>query len=376
MNTTGLPKITSWLPVVMFLFIAFIGLVAAEGAAETESKVASARRAFQNAWYQENALRKLPEAIALYKEVAEAAESKDRKLSAKAYVRMGICYERLGKKKLAVESFRKAIRLSPVVRGDYMEVVGQLERSDSPMVFLGELPETIQKAIGDHYYYYYEDSARLQKESLAKAIETYRRAVEVCRFLGHKERAAYTASFIGDLHRHLGRFDDALQTYQKVQREFPKETAVLAWNHIRLGETYRLLGKPSEAIKSYGALQLERYKKQVQPRLWAKLWLGDCYRAMNEPGKADDVWNELLSTETEPPLPAKLAAMLLGKSQTLNIEEPEDPFSNDVAYFLAVRAQKEGNGEAARELFQECISLSQGHDWPRPLAETALESLP
>jgi Tol biopolymer transport system component len=64
---------------------------------------------FQKALAKERAEGNLEEAIALYQKVIE--ESKDESLSAKAQLRIGICYEKLGqeKSKLAQEAFRKVV---------------------------------------------------------------------------------------------------------------------------------------------------------------------------------------------------------------------------------------------------------------------------
>jgi len=64
---------------------------------------------FQKALAKERAEGNLEEAIALYQKVIE--ESKDKALSAKAQLRIGICYEKLGeeKSKLAQEAFQKVV---------------------------------------------------------------------------------------------------------------------------------------------------------------------------------------------------------------------------------------------------------------------------
>ncbi|MGD9347953.1 MAG: tetratricopeptide repeat protein [Candidatus Aminicenantes bacterium] len=64
---------------------------------------------FQKALAKERGEGNLEEAIALYQKVIE--ESKDESLAAKAQLRIGICYEKLGKEKseLAQEAFRKVV---------------------------------------------------------------------------------------------------------------------------------------------------------------------------------------------------------------------------------------------------------------------------
>ena len=64
---------------------------------------------FQKALAKERGEGNLEEAIALYKKVV--AETKDESLAAKAQLRIGICYEKLGQKKakLAQEAFQKVI---------------------------------------------------------------------------------------------------------------------------------------------------------------------------------------------------------------------------------------------------------------------------
>jgi len=68
---------------------------------------------FQKALAKERAEGNLEEAIALYQKVIE--ETKDESLAAKAQLRIGICYEKLGqeKAKLAQEAFRKVVENYP-----------------------------------------------------------------------------------------------------------------------------------------------------------------------------------------------------------------------------------------------------------------------
>jgi tetratricopeptide (TPR) repeat protein len=303
--------------------------------------------------------------------VIEAADRKgDRSLSAKAYMRIGLCLEHLQKKPEAIQAYQKALQLNEIKGKDYDDVIAKLERR---AVVLDELPDEIQKSICDHFY---RKAEQVQNESPDKAIETYRRAVEVSRFLNQSERAGFAMSFMGDLYRRQERFEDALGTYAEVEKEFPNEAAVLAWNCMRIAETYRLLGRPAEAVKAYAALESEKFQKQVQPKLWARLWMGDAYRAMGDMERAKQVWADLAGTEENAPIPATLAAMLLEKGQAPSSQEPEDPFANDVAYFVAIRHSMAEDLESSVQWFRKCIELSYGYDWPRQLAEKELLKFP
>lgn len=309
-------------------------------------------------------------AIQLYQKVIETAEAEgDNNLSARAYVQIALCYERLQKKQEAIQAYQKALLLSPMERRDPDEVIRNLKRADEQLIFLGEIPEANLKDLCDHYY---REAEKVQNENPAKAIELYRHAIRISKFLDQMERAAYAGSFIGDLYRRMERYEDALNTYREVQREFSQEIAVLAWSHIRMGETRRLMGDLAEAAAAYQALEQPLFEKQVQQRFWANLWLADTLRSQDRTEEARKIWQELRSDQPEAPLPARLASFMLGE-QTLEIpEEPEDPFSNDVAYFVAVRQEMIQDREAAHEAYQKCIRLSQGFDWPRQMAAKAL----
>jgi len=337
--------------------------------ADGDAAVSPLRR-FQEAWYLENGLRNLPEAIKVYEEVAASAERKgDRALGAKVYMRIGFCYERLQKTKEANQAYGDALRLRGVDDQDFNTIIAKLEREAGKLIDIEELPEEIQRSICDHFY---TEAENIQGESPAKAIEVYRRAVEVSRFLDQTERAGFAMSFIGDLYRRQKHFEDALKTYEEVEKQFPDEAAVLAWNYIRIAEVYRLLGRPAEAVEAYTALEDEKFEKQMQPRLWAQLWRGDAHRAMGDLGQARKVWAGLRSKEADAPIPARLAAMLLDKGDVPAAQEPEDPFANDVAYFVAVRYVLSGDRDAARQWLTKCVESSHGYDWPRQLAENAL----
>lgn len=330
---------------------------------------ASPLKRFQEAWYLENGLRNLPEAIKAYEEVAVSAERKgDRALGAKVYMRIGFCYERLQKTKEANQAYGDALRLRDVDDQDFGKVLARLEREAHKRFDIEELPEEIQRSICDHFY---TEAENIQGESPEKAIAVYRRAVEVSRLLKQTERAGFAMSFIGDLYRRQERFEDALKTYEEVRKQFPAEAAVLAWNYIRIAEVYRLLGRPAKAVEAYTALDGEKFEKQMQPRLWARLWQGDAHRAMGDLEQARKVWAGLRSDEAEAPIPARLAAMLLDEGEVPAAQEPEDPFANDVAYFVAIRYTLSGDRATAEQWFKKCVELSHGYDWPRQLAENA-----
>ncbi len=329
-------------------------------------------KTFNQAWYAENAQRNLNSAIKLYNQVAESAgQAGDEELESRAFLRIGLCYERLQKKDDALRAYQKALRLKKEDLKSFDAALAKLGSPAGQLInldeFLSQLPEEIQKNICDHFY---TRAETIQNDAPEQAIQIYRRAVQVSKFLKQHERAGFALSFIGDLFRRQGRFRDALKTYKEVETQFDKETAVLAWNYIRIAETFRLLNQPEDARKAYAALQDERFARQVQPRLWSQLWLGDTYRVMKDLENAKKTWSEMIEEET---LPERIAKMLATGEPAIFSQEPEDPFANDVAYFIAVRESMAGNGDAAAEAHKQCIELSQGFDWPRQLAEQELK---
>jgi len=330
------------------------------------------QKTFNEGWYAENALRNLDAAIKLYNEVAESAgQVGDEDLESRAFLRIGLCYERLQKKDDALRAYQKALRLKKEDLKSFDAALAKLGSPAGKLInldeFLSQLPEEIQKNICDHFY---TRAETIQNDVPEQAIQIYRRAVHVSKFLKQHERAGFALSFIGDLFRRQGRFRDALKTYKDVETQFDKETAVLAWNYIRIAETFRLLNQPEDARKAYAALQDERFARQAQPRLWSQLWLGDTYRVMSDPVNAKKTWSKMIQEET---LPERIAKMLATGEPTIFSQEPEDPFANDVAYFIAVREAMAGNSEAAADSYKQCVGLSHGFDWPRQLAELELK---
>jgi Tol biopolymer transport system component len=87
----------------------FVGVLLLVGFTYSTLALQNGYDLFQKALAKERAEGNLEEAIALYQKVI--AESKDESLSAKAQLRIGICYEKLGqeKSKLAQEAFRKVV---------------------------------------------------------------------------------------------------------------------------------------------------------------------------------------------------------------------------------------------------------------------------
>ena len=348
-----------------------VGLPAAIG--DGGKPAPSATSLFHHAWYTENGQRDLAEAVETYREVIEMAERKgDRSLAARSYVRIGVCLGRLQKKSEAIQAYQKALSLRNVDDRDYDEVIATLERPAANLLDLNELPDVIQKRICEHFY---KRAEKLQAEDPSKAIDAFRRAVDVNRAVGETEQAGHVMSSIGDLFRRKGAFGEALQTYREVLEEFPEEYSVLAWNHIRIAETYRLIDQPGAAIAAYSMIEDQKFIRQVQQRLWAKLWTGDAYRAKDEIEAARRAWRAMLTSAQNPPLPEQLAAMLLDKGEIPATQEPESLFANDLAYFVAVRYEMKNDLDSARQWIEKCIQLSQGHDWPRQLAEKTLARL-
>ena len=342
---------------------------------------------YQEAWYQENGLHDLEQAAATYRSVAEA-ESIEPTLAAKALLRLGACCRELGKLEAASQAELEARRRFPdevkkfasyrleVLHKQLDEAfnVGDAATASQAIErFLQDLDVAAVHSICESCY---GEAFEKRKTDPLGSIPALRKAIAISTYLRQLERSAFAQKDIGDIHVSLGRYDDAIAAYRKVQENFPVVKSVCAWAQMSIAEIHRLRGRLAEAVEAYRGVGRD-YPGQLTQVVWAYLWMGDAFRVAGKMADAQAAWRWVLEEFNEPAYADQIAiaARLLGqarKPERVNL--PKDEFANDVAYFLAVEQELAGKADRARRFYELCVRRSKGNDWPRALAMRAIEA--
>lgn len=358
---------------------------AASGAARPAARPLAAR--YQEAWYLENGLQEVAAAAELYRAVAtaEGVDKSDRALAARAWLRLAACQRALGQddeasraELTARQRFPEAIKQFPTHRVEvlYQQLdeafnVGDAATAGPAIVrFLEGLDVATVNSICDAFYDM--ASERRTREPLER-IAALRKAIAISTYLRQLERSAFAQKEVGDQFARLGRSDEAIAAYRKVQEDFPTCRNVAAWAQMSLAELHRLAGRLAEAVEAYRAVT-RGYPNELTQVLWANLWMGDAFRAAGKLADARATWRRVLEEFNEPDYADQiaLAARLLGRAALKPIRLSRDEFANDMAYFLAVHHELAGETDKAKKYYRRCLALTKGNDWPRALATRAL----
>ena len=345
-------------------------------------------RRYQEAWYLENGLHELSRAASAYRRLAET-EGVEPSLAARALLRSGACYRALGEvdeaSKVEVEARRRFPDQTSKLASYRIEVLHkQLDEafnvaedataSQAIEQFLQSLDLAAVHRICD---WCYRQASEKRSEDPLGSIAALRKAIAISTYLRQIERSAFAQKVIGDIYASLGRYEDAIAAYRKVQDVFPSAREACAWAQMGVAEAQWLRGRLAEAVEAYRAVGHD-YPGQLPQVLWSHLWMGEAYRVAGKLADAHAAWRWVLEEFNEPAFANQLnlAARLLGQARPgREVKMPRDEFANDVAYFLAVEQELGGHPERARRYYQRCVQLSKDNDWPQKLAERALGRL-
>jgi len=313
-------------------------------------------RRYQEAWYLENGLHELSRAASAYRRLAEA-EGVEPSLAARALLRSGACYRALGEVDEASKVEVEAATASQAIEQ-----------------FLQSLDLAAVHRICD---WCYRQASEKRSEDPLGSIGALRKAIAISTYLRQIERSAFAQKVIGDIYASLGRYEDAIAAYRRVQEAFPSARDACAWAQMGVAEVQWLRGRLAEAVEAYEAVARD-YPGQLGQVLWSRLWMGEAYRVAGKVADAQAAWRWVLEEFNEPAFANQLnlAARLLGQARPgREVKMPRDEFANDVAYFLGVEQELQGHPERARRYYQRCVQLSKDNDWPKRLAEQALARL-
>jgi len=326
-------------------------------------------RRYQEAWYLENGLHELSRAASAYRRVAEA-EGVEPALAARALLRSGACCRALGE----------------VDEASKVEVEARRRFPDQTRRLASYRIEVLHKQLDEAFDVAEDATASQAIEQFLQSLDLaavhricdwcYRQASEK-RSEEQIERSAFAQKVIGDIYASLGRYEDAIAAYRKVQDVFPSAREACAWAQMGIAEAQWLRGRLAEAVEAYRAVGRD-YPGQLPQVLWSHLWMGEAYRVAGKLADAQAAWRWVLEEFNEPAFANQLslAARLLGRARPgREVRMPKDEFANDVAYFLAVEQELQGHPERARRYYQRCVQLSKDSDWPQELAEQALGRL-
>ncbi len=355
-------------------------------AASAAARAVSLSERYAEAWYAENGLLNVERAAELYQSVA-AAPGAEPELAARALLRLAACYRTLGQDAAAGGAELEARRRYPqVIKRFPTYRLGVLHRQLDEAFgggggasagqaierFLEGLDVAAVHSICESCY---DQAAELQESRPLDSVPVLRKAIAISTYLRQLERAAFAQKDIGDIYAAAGRSREAIAAYRKVQEAFPTCRSVAAWAAMSLAELHRIEGRLAEAVEVYRTIERD-YPGQLPQVLWASLWMGDAFRAAGKMADAQAAWRHVLEELNEPDYADQIAiaARLLGRSALEPPRIPNDEFANDMAYFLAVTHEMEGEWKEAIAQYDRCIELSRGHDWPRALAVRARKS--
>lgn len=341
--------------------------------------------AFERAWFVEFVLRQPAEAGAIYERLLD---SPDRELAARAHLRLGACYEKIGRSDSANKVYLKLYTqfrdIAPEVpyQREKFRIIDSLldqaykrgEKVDARELFaeiLHSISLATANAICDSYFDRAEKN-RLEKPS--SAISDLKKAVALSQYLGQSPRAAYAKKTIGDILAERGLHEQAIEIYRSLQQEFRREKEPCAWAQMSIAEIRRIQGRFNESEQVYREL-LERYSSQTTQVLWARLWLGDLLRAEGKLEEARAEWERVARMEGT--APAKLASALLGRTPP-KLPVSSESLLNDSAYFVAYAYRLSGKKEEWRMWLQRSLQFSRERklapgDWPQTLVKSILE---
>jgi len=351
---------------------------------------AGPEQAYQDAWYVEEGLREPLAAVQMYNDIA-AKYQDNPDLAARALTRAAGCYKKLGQKaaerdtwKSAWDKYKDQIENSPEYQTESTWIRSTIRNALSSGPPLSSGMARIVNDILDRMDE--QHVSPLRDEMLRQAQEQWQNgsydtvssltfAIDLSRRLKDLQKAAAAQSNIGRFYLEQGDYIAAIEAYDTAKREYPNQPAVLAWNQMRMAEAFRLMDMTENAISSYAEL-LRSYPEQKEQVCWAKLWIGNCYRELKQLEPATKYWNEVAENpEAEKfPRPRRIARILAGAENPPDELDltAKDEFTNDEAYFIAVRHRMNGAPDTALRFLEAAIKQSNGKDWPRLLAENAL----
>ncbi len=342
---------------------------------------------YQQAWYLEEGLRDLRAAAMVYTSIAsDFAEHKP--VAAKALARAAGCYHKLGEEDLerqiwvdAWKNYKEEIEKSPEYKHDSIRIISMIENlagnTGSEMLegfsdILNEMPAKYLIPVRDRLL---ERSQQQRKDDHRAALRSLRFAILLSIQLKEEATAAMAQSRIGQIYFEQKNFVQAYMTYDETGRDYPLQRSVLAWNEMKMAEALRMMDRTLEAADRYSDM-LMNYPEQTEQLLWGRLWMGDCLRELGNLEAAKRIWREVVENEKakEHPRQLKLARMLTGLEKPPATVPNKDEFSNDEAYFVAVRHEIDGNRDATRAMLKLAKDMSDGMDWPSMLASQHLVS--
>ena len=332
---------------------------------------------FQEGWYIEEGLRDPLRAAQLYLDIA-AKQPDNRDLAARALGRAAGCYKKLGEEELERETWARAWKnykeemgRSPDWRREQIDLMARIDKVLREGDTATLMYEILQRMEARHIYPVRDkmlDEARgFRRTDPIRAIEGFNAAIMLSMQMKDDETAARAQSEIGAIYLEMEDYINAIVAYNEALADYPNQREVLAWSKAKIAEAYRLRDMPTPAITEYEEL-LANFPEQKEAQFWAKLWLGDCHRELGRISRAREAWNSILESPDAGQFPrqAKLAKILLGLEEPpaeLKVSKP-DHFTNDEAYFIAVRHEMDGNIEQALAFYDKCMGVSDGKDWP------------
>ena len=368
----------------VLLAVAFV-VAAAPGRAAAADAEQQLEQRFNEAWYIEEGQRDPEKAATIYREIEAKLPPGKKELGARALTRAAECYRKLGRTDVeqaiwiqAWTKYQEQIENSRDYQGGSLRIKTYIDKAmagvasnDLTQVFSGILEMMPPQYIIPMRDKMLKQAREERGTSWSGAISSYRLAILLSMKIKDEATAAQAHSDIGRIYLEEGLRPEAVEVFFEVKNQYPNQRLVLAWNQTSVAEAFRMWARLDHAVDSYNDL-LITYPDQKEQVFWARLWMGDCYRDLGQLQTARQMWKEEAEDTGAKDFPrqARLARILAG------LEDPppaldaaaKDEFTNDEAYFIAIRHEMDGDSAKAMQWMKTCKDISTGKDWPYQLA--------
>lgn len=196
----------------------------------------------------------------------------------------------------------------------------------------------------------------------------------------YRAQCALALNKTANIYRHQKRFEDAVSTYEKVNRTYSDQRYICAWNQIDLSHCYRLTGKINKCIEALKDC-MGKYSDMKEQYGWALIWYADVCYDVNDIAEAERLLKEVDYQFAKSGYEVIYSISLFYLGQ-LSYEDLENVFSNgtsefnnDPPYFIGRKFYFQGDFDRTVEYMEKCVKETKGIDWPLELALKYIEEL-
>ncbi|MDD5643894.1 MAG: protein kinase [bacterium] len=319
-------------------------------------------------------------------------------LAAHSMYHIGLCYLSLGLEKEADRVFLECLRkfprnavLSNIV-STYTNVINQklkdlradtIHISASDLSSLEEHLSFLVTNFPEHKNLYCDTQVQIGEAwtefgDLTRARLAFQ---NILLYYGsYRAQCALALNKMANIYRHQKRFEDAVSTYEKVNRTYGDQRYICAWNQIDLSHCYRLMGKINKCIEALKDCMV-KYSDMKEQYGWALIWHADVCYDVNDIEDAEHLLKEVTYQFAKSGYEVihSISLFYLGQLAYKDLEHVfsngTNEFNNDPPYFIGRKFYFQSDFPQTIEYMQKCVKETKGIDWPLDLALKYIEDL-